>query len=295
VDIAETNGEVKPLRNIGVLSDMHTHSDHSHDCKAPMRSIYAAERERGIKIMAIADHYDGFMYCDEEYDTSHIRNSIREADQITAEYDDDGFILRGIELGEGHWHPEKAKQIIAQNPFDVVVGAVHAVHNPLFNDKTGLKRAFSQLKYDQLTVRQTYDLIDSYYNDTLEMVRTLDIDICAHLTCVVGYFMTRHNIYVDVRQFEDKIRQILQILIDKGIALEVNFSGYPNSGVTSPHKWIIELYRQMGGYLICMATDAHSPGRTGVGYDEGVQILKDIGFRHVFYYKDRKPVQCTLL
>ena len=46
--------------------------------------------------------------------------------------------------------------------------------------------------------------------------------------------------------------------------------------------------------MACMATDAHSPARTGRGYDEGVQILKDLGFRHIFYYKDRMPIQCTL-
>ena len=88
---------------------------------------------------------------------------------------------------------------------------------------------------------------------------------------------------------------ILQELIDRGIALEVNFSGYPNTGITSPHQWIIQMYRDMGGYLICMATDAHSPGRTGAGYEQGVQLLKDMGFRHVFYYKNRKPVPCTLI
>jgi histidinol-phosphatase (PHP family) len=164
----------------------------------------------------------------------------------------------------------------------------------MFEGKQLLKRCYSQLKYDELTARQIYDLIDAYYHDSLEMVRTMDIDICAHLTCVVGYFMSRHKIFVGVEQFKPQIREILQVLIDRGIALEVNFSGYPDTGITSPHLWIIEMYREMGGYLICMATDAHHPNRTGRGYDEGVQILKDLGFRHIFYYKDRMPIQCTL-
>ncbi len=294
VDICETNGEVKPVQNVGVLSDMHTHSDHSHDAKIPMPQIYEGCRSHGIKIMAAADHYDGCFCADGPYDWSHIQASNAEADALTTQYGGDGMILRSIELGEPQWDPEQSKKVIAESNFDVVVGAIHAVKSPMFEDKQLLKRCYSQLKYDELTARQIYDLIDAYYLDSLEMVRTMDIDICAHLTCVVGYFMSRHKIFVGVEQFKPQIREILQVLIDRGIALEVNFSGYPDTGITSPHRWIIEMYREMGGYLICMATDAHHPNRTGRGYDEGVQILKDLGFRHIFYYKDRMPIQCTL-
>ncbi len=295
VDICETNGEVKPVQNLGVLSDNHTHSDHSHDAKCPMPDIYEGCRSHGIKIMAAADHYDGMYTADGIYPHDHIVASCKEADELSARYPD-GMVLRGIELGEGHWDPEQTRAALSAVDYDVVVGAVHAVKDCyLFDGKTHLKRAFSQLKYDELTVQQTYDLISAYYRDNLEMVKTVDMDICAHLTCAVGYFMSRHGIFVGVEQFKPQIREILQVLIDKGIALEVNFSGYPDTGITSPHQWIIEMYRQMGGYLICMATDAHAPGRTGGGYAEGVQMLKDMGFRHVFYYKNRQPVPCTLV
>lgn len=295
VDICETNGEVKPVQNIGVLSDMHTHSDHSHDAKIPMPQIYEGCRSHGINIMAAADHYDGMFTADGIYPHDHIVASCREADELSAQYPD-GMVLRGIELGEGHWDPEQTKAALSAVDYDVIVGAVHAVKDCyLFDGKTHLKRAFSQLKYNELTAQQTYDLVSAYYRDNLEMVKTTDIDICAHLTCVVGYFMSRHGIYMGVEQFRPQIREILQVLIDRGIALEVNFSGYPGSGVTSPHQWIIQMYRDMGGYLICMATDAHSPARTGVGYSEGVQMLKDMGFKHIFYYKNRMPVPCTLL
>lgn len=295
VDIAETNGEVKPVRNVGVRSDMHVHTDHSHDARIPMPEMYAACREKGIKIIAAADHYDGCFCADGPYDWTHIQNSNAEADAITAQYGGDGVILRSIEMGEPQWDPRQSKKVIAESNFDVVVGAIHAVKSPMFEGKQLLKRCFSQLKYDELTAAQTYELMKAYYHDNLEMVRTQDIDICAHLTCVVGYFVSRHGIFVGVEQFREEITAILQTLIEKGIALEVNFSGFPANGIMSPHRWILELYRELGGHLVVMATDAHSPARCGVGYDEGIALLKKLGFRHVYYYQDRKPVQCTLL
>ena len=295
VAIAETNGEVKPVANRGVLSDMHTHSDHSHDAKIPMPQIYEGCRRNGIKIMAAADHYDGCFCADGPYNWDHIKASNAEADALTAQYGGDGMVLRSIELGEPHWDPEQTKKVIAESNFDVIVGSVHAVKSPMFEDKQLLKRCFSQLKYNELTAAQTYDLLKAYYDDNLEMVRTQDIDICAHLTCVVGYFNSRHKIFMGVEQFREKIVEILKTIIERGIALEVNFSGYPDTGISSPHMWIIEEYRKLGGYLICMASDAHSPGRCGGGYEQGVEILKEMGFKHIFYFNDRIPVQCTLL
>ena len=294
IHTAETDGQVKPLRNVGVLSDNHTHSDHSHDASVPLERMYEASRSHGVNIMAVTDHYDGFLVSDGIYDFSHIKAACAEADTLSAKYGD-GMILRGIELGEPMWYPAFNETILSAIPFDVVVGSIHAMPIPLFEGKTGPKRAYSQLKYSELTAAQTHELLTAYYKDNLEMVRHANIDICAHLTCLVSYFLNRHGIFVGVEQFRHQIRQILQVMIQKGIALEVNFSRFPETGVSSPHLWIIELYRELGGYLITMATDAHNPDRSGAGYSEGIAILKKLGFKHIFYFKDRMPVQCTLL
>lgn len=294
VHIAETNGEVKPERNWGVLSDNHVHTEHSHDAKIPMRDMYEGSRAKGVKIIAVADHYDGCFCADGPYNWDHIKASNAEADELTAEYGD-GLLLRSIELGEPQWDPEQTKRVIAQSNFDVIVGSIHAVKHPMFEDKQLLKRCYSQLKYNELTAEQTHSLMKAYFDDMLEMVQTQDIDILAHVTCVVGYFLGRHGIFVGVEQFREKIREILQVIIDRGIALEVNPGGLTSSGVLSPHLWILQMYRDMGGYLVAMASDAHVPSRCGVGYDEGVQLLKQMGFKHTYYFKDRKPVQCTLM
>jgi len=83
-------------------------------------------------------------------------------------------------------------------------------------------------------------------------------------------------------------------MIDKGIALEINTGSYRKSGQPSPHLWIIQLFKDMGGYLITLGSDAHGPGGAAANFDLVVPLLKQMGFRHVFYFKDRLPVQCTL-
>jgi len=294
VYMAETNGEVKPFRNAGVLSDMHTHSHHSHDASFPVREMYEASRTRGIGVMAVTDHYDGLRTSVGRYDHTHIVKSCAEATETDTMYQN-GRVLRGVELGEGFWDAEQTAKLFADVDFDVVVGSVHALKKPLFEGQRGIECAVGRLNYEELTARQTHTMLTEYFANLLEMVQTTDVDICAHLTLAVRYFMSRHGIYVGVEQFREQIEDILRVMIQKGIALEVNFSAYLDTGVITPHLWILQLYREMGGYLITMASDAHRPEQSGEGFEEGAAVLKNLGFRHVFYFENRKPVQCTLL
>ena len=65
-------------------------------------------------------------------------------------------------------------------------------------------------------------------------------------------------------------------------------------GEERPYLWLLEKYRELGGYLVTVSTDAHSPGEVGANLAEHVQQLKQLGFTHLFYYKDRKAVPCSL-
>jgi len=48
------------------------------------------------------------------------------------------------------------------------------------------------------------------------------------------------------------------VLIERGIALEINFSGLRKPyGRLLPETWQIELYREMGGDLFSIGSDAH--------------------------------------
>ena len=58
--------------------------------------------------------------------------------------------------------------------------------------------------------------------------------------------------------------------------------------------WIAEKYYELGGYLITLSTDAHNPQAVGVGHEQKIAMLKQTGFTHILYYKDRKAIPCSL-
>ena len=61
-----------------------------------------------------------------------------------------------------------------------------------------------------------------------------------------------------------------------------------------PNEAIIRRYREFGGYLITLASDAHAPENAARNFDRAVSFLKDAGFENVYFFKNRIPVQCRL-
>jgi histidinol-phosphatase (PHP family) len=52
---------------------------------------------------------------------------------------------------------------------------------------------------------------------------------------------------------------------------------------------IIELYKNLGGEIITIGSDAHTKQDVGAGIDQAEDLLKTIGFNHAAIYRERKP------
>ena len=61
-----------------------------------------------------------------------------------------------------------------------------------------------------------------------------------------------------------------------------------------PYESILRKYREVGGYLITLASDAHTADRTGNGFEGAVRMLKELCFTNAYYYKERMPIPYAL-
>ena len=295
-DLIETNGQIKHEQNVGVLSDMHTHNKNSHDASCEIRPMLEKAIERNMRYMAVTDHCDIFL-CEDDRTLdmcSHIVTAAKESDELNRELGDKCYALRGVELGDGIWHPDICQKVIDLMDYDVIIGAVHAVKCTETDGQVGMKRAFSQIKYNQISKENLDELLSSYCDDLLYMVETQDIDIMAHLICPTSYPFVRHNIFVDMLPYKAKIEKVLRAIIRKGIAFEVNGALFREIDGRQPNLFVLEMFRDLGGHLITVSTDAHTPGGVGNGLAERVEWLKEMGFNNIFYFKDRKAIPCTI-
>ena len=90
--------------------------------------------------------------------------------------------------------------------------------------------------------------------------------------------------------FEGEIREILDILIERGQSLELNtqalFKGFPDA---NPDRTVLDLYGKEGGTRVTVGSDAHVPACVGAGFDIARATLLNAGIRCVTVYEHRVP------
>lgn len=279
-DMIETSGGIKKTMNEGWLFDMHTHSHFSHDSVASMTDMQSAELKKGIVNYAVSDHCD-LEFLKTSSVISPIYHSVSEAKNIGA--------LAAVEIGEAILERKAANELCSLLDFDAVLGSVHAV-------RTGdAVTPYSHIDFSSWSDSEIYEYLDLYFDDILETVRVCNFDILSHLTCPLRYITGKYGKNADLSRFDEKIDKILRGIIARGIALEINTSCTDTPyDEFLPCEAIIRRYRELGGYLITLASDAHIPENTARNFDRAVSFLKEAGFENVYYFKNRIPVQCKL-
>ena len=104
--------------------------------------------------------------------------------------------------------------------------------------------------------------------------------------CGKQYDFTRH--FEKLSDFFDKI-------IKRKIALEVNVSTLSKGlGFAMPDQSILSLYKDCGGKLITLGSDAHSPEGLGNCIQDGFNLIKTVGFDEVCVVRNGKKVQIKI-
>lgn len=288
-DIISTTGAVKPVKNIGIVVDMHTHSNHSHDSRCTISEMQQKQWAAGSRSFAVTDHCDTFA-CERIDLFTPLREAFEEVNQLNEAAVSPQFpILSGVEIGEGTWYPDVAARIIRQCDYDVVIGSVHV--QKFKGDDTPT----AQIDFTSWSDEDLYDFLDAYYEEMYQTLLQIPCDIAAHLTYPLRYINGKCKRNINYQRSEAKIRQILAYIIAHGIALEINTSEIHKSlDDFMPDRRILILYKEMGGYLITLGSDAHASENASNGFKEALLLLQELGFKDIFYYRKRYSIQCTI-
>ncbi|QHI73674.1 histidinol-phosphatase HisJ family protein [Aminipila terrae] len=260
------------------MYDYHTHSFFSDDCDIPTRDMIEAAIKKGMKEIAITDHYDPD-YPDQEYpfvvDFEKYHDTLL---QMQAEYKDKIKIIKGLEIGIQHGETlNKCRNAAHAFPYDFILGSFHCTDNKdlytgYFTEETDIPKAFER-----------------YYEYAHECLKDYtDFDVMGHINVVDRYLpfdkIPPYKPYMDI------IHSILKQLIENGKGIEFNSSCYRylKDGRTTPTREILSLYKELGGEIITFGSDSHNPDFIGDHYDEVLEILRNIGFRYISTFENRK-------
>lgn len=288
-DIVETTGRFKHDKNIGYVPDMHSHTKNSHDAVSDPDELCKMNIERGVNGCAFTDHCDIGLYGTMDM-YANIIESFKDALAMRKKYAGKLDVFTGVEPGEAIWRMEVVHNLITMCDFDVVLGSVHTVRYPKDS------HAFSIIDFTDWDKETILDFMDVYFDELWETITTMPCDIMTHLTVPLRYINGKYHKDVDIDLYMDKIKKILRFIIDHGIAMEINTSGIGGTyDVLLPERKFIEMYRDMGGYLITFASDEHSVEKAANAFPETLALLKELGFKHIYKYEKRVPVQCTIV
>ncbi|MBE6553390.1 MAG: histidinol-phosphatase HisJ family protein [Ruminococcaceae bacterium] len=257
------------------MFDFHMHSRVSFDSEGDARRMAETARARGLREICFTDHYD---YHDIREETPDLFTLARYAEAYDGLAVEGLTVRRGVEYGLTLWNAPELKELLAARRFDFVIGSVHFVDgfDPYYPN-------FWQGK----TVEQAFE---RYLEHTLDCVRIhADYDVLGHLNYVCK---SEHNPshaplrYADHREICD---EILRELVRRGKGMEINTSGVDRAGAFLPDAAFLRRFRELGGEIVTVGSDAHDEARVGQYVSQALDILREI-FGYVCTFEDRRPI-----
>lgn len=260
------------------LADYHTHSLCSPDSRAPLSDMVQAAQAAGLREMCITDHCD---LLDAEgthqfaYDWAPSLAQFDEAEFFA----DPNFTLRlGIELGSAAVSPEAAERILDRPELDFVIGSLHN-----YTEAAGGGDYFYT---EYATPQICHAALDDYFTGMEALVRLPGCyDVLGHIIYPLRY-MARDGQDISLDGYTGRIRDILRAVAESGRGIEVNTWCGRTVG---EWRFILDLYREVGGEIVTTGSDAHAPDNVAKGLADACELLKDTGFRYLTTYKGRKP------
>lgn len=257
------------------MFDFHMHSTVSFDGhSAPEEMVRAAEMA-GLKEMCFTDHID-------EDPRGIITDQIFAVEDYNAAYDhlhsDKVKIRRGLEFGLLNDNRESFKRYLGMRHYDFVLGSIHYADN---------EDVYYGPYWDN---RNLFQGERQYLEDTLMCVKLHDdFDVLAHLTYISKAKNNPYHTPVKLEDHREVVEEILKVLVAKGKGMEINTSGVDRCGDFLPSMDYLRLFKQLGGEIVTVGSDAHAANRVGQYTHRACEILKDI-FGYVCTFEDRKPI-----
>ena len=267
-----------------IFPDYHLHSSFSTDSQADIHDILKKAIEKGMTSLCITDHYDMDFPVrpDEPYMNFYLDTDTyyRYMSDIREQYRDKIDLKIGVELGVMDNISKKLDDYAEKHSeLDFIIASSHLAD--------GLDPYYPEY-FEGKTDNEAYY---RYFETILDNVRSFkNFDVYGHLDYIMRYGKNKADNF-DIREYRELFRDIFSIIIPAGKGIEINTGSlYKGLSFPHPHKDILQIYRDMGGEIITVGSDAHQPKYIGYGFDIARDVLKACGFKYYCTYDKRKPV-----
>lgn len=257
------------------MFDCHLHSRVSFDGRETAMDIAETALSRGIREICFTDHMDYQPDAKEQTMVFDPETYHREYNGLAAS----GLVInRGIEFGMTPDNAPLLREHLKHHSYDFVLGSVHFVEKqdvyfpPYWEGKN------------------LWDAEHRYLEETLACVSAHgDFDVLAHLNFLSKAPANASHLPLYYRDHRELLDEILRTLAQKGKGLEMNTSGVDTCGGFLPTADFFRRFRELGGEIVTVGSDAHRCNRVGQYTFDACEILGSI-FGHVCTFRNREPI-----
>lgn len=252
------------------MLDLHVHLTGHKDRLANeenIREYLNKAREMGLKEIGFADHD----YYFEDLNLPLIREIAEDYPELK--------VRIGLEVDYRPEEEGKIKELLAQFPFDYVIGSVHEMNGWVFDipGQEGVHRD-----------RDANKMYQEYFS-------WVELAAASGLFTTIGHFDLIKIFGVrpqtDVLELADAALTRVQ---EQGLVLELNTAGrYKPVGEYYPEVKLIEEIRRRG-IPMTLGSDAHRAEHVGRDLDEAAQLLIRLGITHLIGFNQREKVYYPL-
>ncbi len=261
------------------MFDCHMHSRFSTDSTMDGAEACETALRQGLDGIAFTDHLDIEYPGTDETFLIDYEQYFSEITALKGLYEGRLKVLRAIEAGIQPHVIQETRNIVGSFPFDYVLASVHIIDgvDPYLREY-----------YSNKTKQEAYG---RYLEEIYAMVTGFDdFDMVGHFEYIIRYaqYDDRSLRYADHSGVLDSI---LKELIRQGRGFEVNTGTYRDPSASVEYDFdVLKRYRELGGELVCLGSDAHRKEHIGLRFDYYAQMLRNAGFTHTVHFENRKPV-----
>lgn len=286
----------------GVMrADYHVHSEFSDDSREPMEKQIERAIELGLDEICFTDHVDYGIKKDWNQGNilfrmgDGVNYALSEGSDPLANvnypeyfgklmrmreiYQKRISIRTGLEFGVQTVTVNDFERLFSdyRRELDFVLLSMHQVDNREFWNQQ-FQQGKSQREYNERYYREIYEVQKRFRN----------YSVLAHLDLINRYDLAGAYPFEKV---EDIIAEILKQAISDGKGIEINTSSWHyDLNDTQPSRAILKLYRDLGGKIITIGSDAHITRYLADHFDDARVILKDeIGFEYFCTFDKMVP------
>jgi histidinol-phosphatase (PHP family) len=270
------------------LFNLHTHT-HFCDGKNPPEEYVNQAIDLGFHTLGFSGHAPVPFKNHFAIKGEKLEDYYQSIHNLRLKYKNDIRILLALEIDFIPGITKSYDEFRSKGNLDYVIGGIHLIKN---KDQEGLWFIDGPLqeKYDEglknIFNGHARKGVETYYNQLLEMIATQKPDIIAHLDKIKMHNKERY-FSIEEQWYKDLVWKTLKYIANEtNCIVEVNTRGLYKKRCDTffPGPEILEQIYHLK-IPITLSSDAHKPEELDGFYKNAINILKDIGFKELHYFR----------